>query len=180
MSSLRGFHWVASPFQPPLPQEGKGMGNKRSKHVQRDHGAFMLCPGLGETRLHLAQHHSLHAGYDLQGGDPWDSGCCQKLPAPQLEEQRERKLEAPAGYRTGAICWKGPELGRPGLASGNPIPHHNWGEGSLALGRPVLKDSLHSMDSFINSFRKSYSQTYMHKNEPSYFVNCFFFFLLFS
>lgn len=107
MSSLRGFHWVASPFQPPLPQEGKGMGNKRSKHVQRDHGAFMLCPGLGETRLHLAQHHSLHAGYDLQGGDPWDSGCCQKLPAPQLEEQRERKLEAPAGYRTGAICWKG-------------------------------------------------------------------------
>ena len=142
-------------------RKGEGWGIKGQSSTEGPWGLYAL-PRPGGDQPPSCSAPQLTCRILPPGRGPMGHGCCQKLLPLQLEEQRERKLrkkerklEEPAGYRASAIGRKGPRLSRPGSASGNPTPQHYWGEGSLALGRPILKDSLHSMDSFINSFRKS-------------------------
>ena len=106
--------------------KGEGWGIKGQSSTEGPWGLYAL-PRPGGEQPPSWSAPQLTCRILPPGRGPMGHGCCQNLLPPQLEEQRERKLrkkerklEDPAGYRTGAIGWKGPGLSRPGSASGNP------------------------------------------------------------
>lgn len=116
---------------PHCHRKGKGLGIKGQSSSEGPWGLYALPRPGGEQAPSCSAPH-LTCRIRPPGRGPmgqWVLPKTARTPAGGavffLKTEKERKLEVPAGYRTGAISWKGPELGRPGLASGNPIPHHN-------------------------------------------------------
>ena len=102
MSSLRGFHWVASPFQPPSPWEGRVVGNKRSKQYGGTMGPLCSAQAWGRTASILVS--TTADMQDTTSREGAHGTWVLPKPAPTPAGGAERKKTEKERKKTGGSC----------------------------------------------------------------------------